>query len=229
MQRVRAHGLTISLDGFLAGPQQSLEQPLGRGGTRLHEWAWATRSMRKLHGLDGGEAGVDEGWASRHDEGIGASIMGRNMFGPVRGTWRGSEWTGWWGDDPPFHHPVFVLTHHRRPSVHMAGGTTFHFVTNGIEAALAGAREAAGDLDVRIGGGAQTLRQFLTAGFIDELHFAISPIFLGDGERLFDDIPNLEDRYECVERAAGERAFHVLLRRRTATPPASSESRAGAS
>lgn len=218
MQRVRAHGLSISLDGFLAGPHQSLEQPLGIGGTGLHEWAWATSSMRKLHGLDGGEAGVDEGWASRHDDGIGASIMGRNMFGPVRGAWLDDEWTGWWGDDPPFHHPVFVLTHHQRAPLRMAGGTTFYFVTSGVEAALAEAREAAGDLDVRIGGGAHTVQQFLRAGLIDELHVAISPIFLGDGERLFDSLPRLAEGYECAEKAAGERAFHVLLRRRTAAP-----------
>ncbi len=213
MQRVRAHALTVSLDGFLAGPGQSKETPLGVGGGDLHDWAWATRSMRLLHGLEGGEEGVDNEWASRHDDGIGASIMGRNMFGPIRGPWQGDDWTGWWGDKPPFHHPVYILTHHPRPSIEMEGGTSFHFVTTGVEEALERARAAARGQDVRISGGAETVQQYLSRRLIDEMHFVIAPVFLGDGARLFEGLSRLQDSYECVERVAGERALHVRLRR----------------
>jgi dihydrofolate reductase len=205
----------MSLDGFLAGPSQSREAPLGIGGERLHEWAFATESMRSLHGMEGGERGVDDAWAAQHDRGVGATIMGRNMFGPVRGPWPDDSWRGWWGDEPPFHHPVFVLTHHRRPPLEMSGGTTFHFVSGGIEEALVRAREAAGDADVRIGGGASTVRQYLEAALFDEVHLAIAPILLGSGARLFEALPEIDAHYECLETAQGERALHVLLRRRS--------------
>ena len=215
MQRVRAHGLTVSLDGYLAGPDQSLDHPLGVGGERLHEWAFATRSMRRLHGMEGGEEGVDDEWAARGESGIGATIMGRNMFGPVRGAWPAEPWNGWWGDDPPFHHPVYVLTHHPREPLELDGGTTFHFVTDGIERALELARSAAGDADVRIGGGASTVQQYLRAGLIDEMHVVVVPILLGGGERLFDGLhPEFEARYACAELASSSRVAHLRFERR---------------
>ena len=213
MARVRCDGLTISLDGYLAGPEQSIDAPLGVGGERLHEWAFATRSMRRLHGMEGGEGGIDDDWAARHDEGVGATIMGRNMFGPMRGPWTEPLWTGWWGENPPFHHPIFVLTHHPRPSLEMKGGTTFHFVTEGIREALDRAREAAAGADVRVGGGAATVRQFLREGLVDELHVVIAPILLGGGARLFDELPRIGERYACETTEQGERAIHVLLKR----------------
>ena len=213
MPKVRAHALTVSLDGFLAGANQSKEDPLGIGGMALHDWAWATQAMRRVHGMEGGEEGEDNVWASGNVAGIGASIMGRNMFGPVRGPWEDEDWTGWWGGNPPFHHPVFVLTHHARPSLEMEGGTSFHFITTGVEDALERARAAAGNQDVRISGGARTVQQYLDRRLLDEIHFAIAPIFLGDGARLFENVQALGDAYECVERVAGERALHVLLRR----------------
>lgn len=212
MAKVRVHSLAMSLDGYVAGPEQSREHPLGVGGGRLHEWAFATRSFRRAHAMKGGEEGVDDDFVARGEEGIGATIMGRNMFGPVRGPWPDEEWKGWWGDDPPFHHPVFVLTHHARDPVTMEGGTSFHFVTDGIEAALERALEAADGRDVRIGGGASTVRQYLRAGLIDELHLAIVPVLLAGGERLFEDLgADLPDRYECVERVASDAVTHVRL------------------
>ncbi|UCC24536.1 MAG: dihydrofolate reductase family protein [Gemmatimonadales bacterium] len=213
MQKVRL-GLSVSLDGFVAGPSQSEDTPLGVGGERLHEWAFATRSMRALHGMEGGEEGTDDLWAARHDEQVGATIMGRNMFGPTRGPWGHPAWGGWWGADPPFHHPVFVLTHHARASLELGGGTTFHFVTGGIHEALQRARDAAGAADVRIGGGARTARQFLEAALIDEIHLAIVPVLLGSGERLFETLPEVGGHYESVEAIGGERALHVRLIRR---------------
>jgi dihydrofolate reductase len=183
MPKVRVHNFAISLDGYAAGPDQSLDNPLGVGGTRLHEWAFATRSGRRTHGMDGGEEGLDDEFVARGDAGIGATVMGRNMFGPIRGSWGSEPWSGWWGDDPPFHHPVFVLTHHPRPSITMQGGTTFHFVGDGIEAARERALEAAGGKDVRIGGGASTIQQYLRAGLIEDMHLVIVPILLGRGER----------------------------------------------
>jgi dihydrofolate reductase len=215
MQKLRAHSLTTSLDGYMAGPSQTPDHPMGVGGERLHDWAFATRTFRKVHGLDRGDEGVDDEWASRGDVGIGATIMGRNMFGPIRGPWGDDEWRGWWGEDPPFHHPVFVLTHYARDPLAMQGGTTFHFVTDGIEAALERAREAAGGLDVRLGGGAATVGQFLRAGLVDELHVAIVPILLGGGERLFEDASGgLADLYECVEHAGSATVMHALVTRR---------------
>jgi dihydrofolate reductase len=215
MPKIRVHALTMSLDGCVAGPDQSLERPLGVGGERLHDWAFATREFRRLHGMDGGEDSVDNDWAARGNVGIGATVMGRNMFGPVRGPWPDDAWKGWWGDDPPFHHPVFVLTHHAREPLAMDGGTTFHFVTDGIDAALQRARNAAGDLDVRIGGGADTLRQLLRRALIDDMHIAIVPILLGRGERLFDStMPEFPTQYECAEVARTDAATHVRLVKR---------------
>lgn len=214
MPRVRVESFTISLDGYGAGPGQCLEHPLGVGGEALHGWLVSTRRWQNLHGMEGGaEAAVDDAFADRAHRGVGAWIMGRNMFGPVRGPWPDADWRGWWGDDPPFHGPVFVLTHHARASLPMDGGTVFHFVTGGIEDALEQARRAAGDLDVQISGGAGTIRQYLRAGLIDELHVAISPVVLGRGESLFEGLDLLQLGYECVEFAPSEKAAHMVLRR----------------
>lgn len=213
--RVRVHDLSMSVDGCIAGPGQSSDQPLGIGGEQLHDWVVATRGWRRLHGLEGGTEGVDDDWSARGNAGIGAWIMGRNMFGPIRGPWQDEEWNGWWGDDPPFHHPVFVLTHHAREPVTMKGGTTYHFVTDGIEAALERALEAADGRDVRIGGGAATVRQYLESGLIDEMHLAIVPIVLGAGERIFDPSANgLPERYACADFACSDAASHVRVVRR---------------
>src|SRR5712691_7689848 len=214
MPKLRVHNISISLDGYAAGPDQSLENPLGVGGTRLHEWAFATRTFAQTHGVGSGVVeGVDDQFIVRGDAGIGATIMGRNMFGPIRGPWGHEKWSGWWGDDPPFHHPVFVLTHHPQPSITMQGGTTFHFVVDGIEAALEKAFAAAQGKDVRIGGGPATIQQYLRAGLVDELHFAIVPILLGSGERLFDNLDGGPAGYECVEFVSSPAVAHVLLAR----------------
>ncbi len=206
---------SISIDGYGAGPDQDLEHPLGVGGEALHEWILQSRTWQRMHGLDGGESGVDDDVAASGLEGIGAWILGRNMFGPERGPWRDETWRGWWGEEPPYHVPVFVLTHHQRAPFTMRGGTEFRFVTEGIEAALEQAKAAAGDKDVRIGGGVSTVRQYITAGLIDELHLAISPVLLGGGEHLLEglDLPALG--YECAEHLPGERAVaHVVVRKR---------------
>jgi len=214
MTQVRVESFTISLDGYGAGPRQDLDHPLGVGGTELHQWALPTRTFqRALFNADGGTTGIDEDFASRGFRNIGAWILGRNMFGPVRGPWADSDWKGWWGDTPPYHVPVFVLTHHARPPVHLEGGTTFHFVTEGINAALELARAAAKDKDVRIGGGAATIRQYLRAGLIDEMHVAIAPVLLGSGERLFEAVDLRALGYRCVQFAASEKATHVVFRR----------------
>jgi dihydrofolate reductase len=199
--------MTMSLDGYVAGPDQSLDDPLGTGGLPLHEWAFATRSFRQTHGLDGGETGLDDDHA-KWDANIGATIMGRNMFGPVRGPWGDETWTGWWGDDPPFHTPVFVLTHHPREPVEMAGGTTFHFVTDGIEAALTQAFDAAGGLDVSIGGGADAAQQYLRARLVDEMEIHVVPMLLGGGLRLFEHLDGEPAGYECVGLVASPAAAH---------------------
>lgn len=213
MTRVRVESFTISLDGYGAGPGQDERNPLGRGGTELHQWLFPTRTFQKaLFGNDDGTTGTDDDFAARGFENVGAWILGRNMFGPVRGPWPDLEWKGWWGDSPPYHVPVFVLTHHARPDLEMDGGTTFHFVTGGIHEALDRARAAAGERDVRIGGGAHTIQQYLGAGLIDELHFAIAPVLLGSGERLFEGVDARELGYECVEVAATAKATHVVLR-----------------
>jgi dihydrofolate reductase len=214
MPKLRVHNLAMSLDGYAAGPDQSLDNPLGVGGPRLHEWAFATRTARRTHGMEGGdEGGVDDQFVARGDEGVGATIMGRNMFGPIRGHWGSGEWTGWWGENPPYHHPVFVLTHHPRPSITMQGGTTFHFVDDGIEAALARAFDAAHGDDVRIGGGASTVQQYLSAGLVDELHVVIVPILLGRGERLFDHLDGGPEGYECVEFVSSPSVAHARFSR----------------
>jgi dihydrofolate reductase len=209
MAKLRVHNLAISLDGYAAGPGQDKDNPLGIGGLRLHDWVFETRSGRRMIGMDGGTDGLDDHFIRRGDEGVGATIMGRNMFGPIRGSWGSDPWTGWWGEEPPYHHPVFVLTSHARDAIPMKGGTTFHFVTDGIEAAREQALAAAGGEDVRIGGGAATIQQYLRAGLIDELHVAIVPVLLGAGERLFDDVG--ADRYRCVEMVSSAAVTHVRL------------------
>ena len=215
MTRVRVESFTISLDGYGSGPDQGLNNPLGIGGTDLHQWLLPTRTLqRTLFGKDGGTTGVDDEFAARGFKDVGAWILGRNMFSASRGPWQDMSWKGWWGDNPPYHVPVFILTHHARQSIKMEGGTTFHFVTGGIRDALEQARKAAGGKDVRIGGGASTIRQYLRESLIDELHFAISPVLLGNGERLFEDVDLRALGYECVKFAASEKATHVVLRRR---------------
>jgi dihydrofolate reductase len=214
MTRVRVEGFTISLDGYGAGPKQDLQDPLGVGGTELHRWLLPTRTLqRTLFGKDGGTTGIDDEFAARGFENVGAWILGRNMFGPVRGPWPDGSWKGWWGDEPPYHCSAFILTHHARPLLEMAGNTTFHFVTGGIGEALDRAREAAAGKDVRIGGGANTTQQYLRAGLIDEMHFAIAPVVLGQGERLFEGVDLRALGYECVRFVASEKATHVVLRR----------------
>ena len=212
MSSVRAH-ITMSLDGYAAGPNQSLEEPLGTGGEALHEWAIATRSWREQHGQEGGESGVDDRQAVGWSENLGAVVMGRNMFGPVRGPWPDDQWRGWWGDDPPYHTPVFVLTHHERPPLEMEGGTTFHFVTDGIESALERAVAAADGKDVTIVGGASTVQQYLRAGLVDELSVHVAPVLLGGGERLFDNLGGGPVGLELVELEASPAAAHFRYAR----------------
>jgi dihydrofolate reductase len=211
MPKVVVRCYSISLDGFGAGPSQSLDTPLGVGGGLLHDWIFETRSGRTMIGAEGGSEGVDDSYFSSRGTNIGATIMGRNMFGPVRGPWGTDEWTGWWGDDPPFHHPVFVLTHHPRPPIEMNGGTTFHFVDGGIDVALDAALEVAEGRDVLIGGGASTIRQYLSARLIDDLHLAIVPVLLGRGERLFEDLDLGLGEYTCVEHVCSPAVTHVHL------------------
>jgi dihydrofolate reductase len=215
MPKLRVQSFAVSIDGFGAGFDQDLENPLGVRGPELMEWYFHTSAWRKMHGLDGGETGIDNGIAEKGMDGIGAWILGRNMFGPVRGSWPDESWRGWWGEEPPYHVPVFVLTHHARAPLPMAGGTTFHFVTEGIHAALERAMAAAGGKDVRLGGGVSTLRQYLRARLIDEMHLAIRPVVLGRGESLWSDIDARELGYECVKHVAGERAMHVTLAKRS--------------
>lgn len=213
MTRVRVASFTLSLDGYGAGPDQDLDNPLGVGGKDLHQWLFPTRTFQRvLFGKDGGTAGVDDDFAARGFQNIGAWILGRNMFGPIRGPWPNEDWKGWWGDNPPYHFPVFVLTHHARAPLEMEGGTTFHFVTGGIHEALDRAREAANGKDVRIGGGSNTIQQYLRAGLIDELHFAIAPVLLGGGERLFEGVDMRASGYECTQFVASDKATHVVLR-----------------
>ncbi len=213
MPKLRVMSFSVSLDGFGAGPEQSLDNPLGVGGMGLHQWAFATRTFRTMFGQEGGSTGTDDGFARRGFENVGAWILGRTMFGPVRGPWPDETWQGWWGDNPPYHCDVFVLTHHRRPSITMAGGTVFHFVTGGIHQALTSARAAAAGRDVRLGGGVATLRQYLQARLVDELHLAVAPVLLGRGESLFADLDLRALGYRCVEHVAGEKATHVVIRK----------------
>jgi len=212
MTRVRVSAFSISIDGYGAGPGQDLDHPLGIGGPELFDWFFHTQTWQRMHGNEGGETGVDDAFAQRGFAGVGAWILGRNMFGPIRGPWPDDNWKGWWGDEPPYHVPVFVLTHHERAPLEMKGGTTFRFVTDGIDSALKQAKDAAGGLDVRIGGGVSTIRQFLRAGLIDELHLAVSPVLLGRGEHLLHGIDMRALGYRCVEHATGTRAAaHVVL------------------
>jgi len=203
----------VSIDGYGAGPRQDLQNPLGVRGPELMEWFFQTRAWRSMHGEQGGETGVDNGMAEQGFQGIGAWILGRNMFGPVRGPWPDESWKGWWGDEPPYHTPVFVLTHYPRAPLRMAGGTEFHFITSGIHAALEQARAAARGGDVRVGGGVATIRQYLQAGLIDELHLVLRPVLMGSGEHLLQDIDMHALGYRCSRSIAGERATHVFLRR----------------
>jgi dihydrofolate reductase len=213
MARLRVHNFSISLDGYGAGAAQSLENPLGVGGEQLHEWFVATRTFQQIYGRTEGTTGADDEFAGRGFRNVGAWILGRNMFGPIRGPWPDDAWKGWWGDDPPYHADVFVLTHHPRASIPMAGGTTFHFVTDGIHAALDRARAAAKGRDVQLGRGVATIQQYLRAGLIDELHFAIAPVLLGSGEHLLAgiDLPKLG--YRCVEHVPAPGATHVVLKK----------------
>ena len=220
MPRLLVRSFAISLDGYGAGSDQDLDHPLGVGGMELMAWFFQTRAWRRMHGEgEAGEAGVDNALAERGFDNIGAWILGRNMFGPVRGPWPDGSWKGWWGEEPPYHTPVFVLTHHARAPLAMAGGTEFRFVTGGIHAALEQARAAAGGRDVRLGGGVAAIRQYLGAGLVDELHLAVRPVLLGRGEHLLHGLDLRALGYECASQFAGERATHVFIRRRQARTP----------
>ena len=214
MGRLRVNAFSVSLDGYAAGPGQSLEQPMSEGGMALHEWAFGTRTFRRMFGMgeDGG-TGVDDGFAQRSFHNLGAWVLGRNMFGPVRGPWPDDSWRGWWGDEPPYHVPVFVLTHHAREPLEMQGGTVFHFVTGGLEEALERAHAAAGERDVRLGGGTSVVRQALQRRLLDEMHLVVSPVLLGRGEALYAglDLPALG--YRVTERVQGEVPLHVVMQR----------------
>jgi dihydrofolate reductase len=214
MSRLVVRCFAISLDGYGAGPNQGIENPLGVGGERLHDWFVPTRTFRKMHGEGhAGETGINDDFAARGITNLGAWILGRNMFGPVRGAWPDESWKGWWGDEPPYHTPVFVLTHHPRKSIAMAGGTTFHFVTEGIHAALARAREAADGRDIRLGGGVATVRQYLRERLIDDMHFAIAPVMLGSGEHLLAGLDLLALGYRVAEHVTDKKATHVVVTR----------------
>jgi dihydrofolate reductase len=223
MAKLRVNCFGLSIDGYGAGPEQSLENPLGIGGMALHEWIFPTRTFRAMHrgdytsqliDKDAGDTGVDDDFAQRGMAGLGAWILGRNMFGPIRGAWPDEKWKGWWGDNPPYHTDVFVLTHHARDPITMQGGTTFYFVTDGIEAALKRAMDAAKGKDVRVGGGVATIQQYLRARLVDELHLTISPVLLGSGEALFRDINFKSLGYECIELAPSPKATHFVVARR---------------
>jgi len=214
MPKLRVHAFAVSLEGYGAGPDQGLDNPLGKGGEALHHWFYPTRTFQRMFGKDKGTTGIDDDFAARGFENIGAWILGRNMFGPIRGPWPDDSWKGWWGNNPPYHVPVFVLTNHARASFEMEGGTVFHFVTDGIEAALARAREAAGGRDVRVGGGASTIRQYLNARLIDQMHFVVAPVLLGGGEHLLTglDLPRLG--YDVTEHVPSAKATHVVVTKR---------------
>jgi dihydrofolate reductase len=215
MSNLCVRGFSISLDGYGAGPDQGIDNPLGVNGMALHQWAFATQTFRKMHGEDGGATGIDDDFARRGFENVGAWILGRNMFGPVRGPWPDESWKGWWGDNPPYHVPVFVLTHHARAPLAMAGGTIFHFVTDGIESALRKAKDAAKGKDVRLGGGVATIRQYLSARLIDEMHIAMAPLFLGKGENLFVDLDLPALGYACTERVSTPAVTHLIVAKQT--------------
>ncbi|AZN99326.1 dihydrofolate reductase [Mesorhizobium sp. M9A.F.Ca.ET.002.03.1.2] len=213
MSKLRVNAFTVSIDGYGAGPDQDLKDPLGVGGEALHKWMFGTRTFHKMTGEDGGATDTDEAFAARSFENVGAWIMGRNMFGPIRGEWPDDSWKGWWGDNPPYHVPVFVLTHHARDPIVMEGGTTFHFVTDGIHSALEKAKAAADGKDVRLGGGAATIRQYLREKLIDDMHLAISPMLLGSGESLFAGIDMVKLGYQCTEQVATPDATHIIIER----------------
>jgi dihydrofolate reductase len=213
VSKLRVGNFSLSLDGFGAGPNQSVENPLGVNGMALHEWAFKTRTFRTMFGQQGGDTGVDDQFAMRSFENNGAWIIGRNMFGPVRGPWQDEDWKGWWGDDPPYHVPVFVLTHHPRATVVMEGGTTFHFITDGVESALRLARDAAKGKDIRVGGGVSTIQQYLRARLIDDMHLAIAPVFLGAGENLFAGLDLRALGYVCIDRIATPSAIHLIVQK----------------
>jgi dihydrofolate reductase len=213
MAKVKVASFALSIDGFGAGPRQSIDDPLGVGGKSLMEWFFPTRTFQQMHGIGDGATGIDDDFAARSLANVGAWILGRNMFGPVRGPWPDASWKGWWGDSPPYHVPVFVLTHHARDAIEIEGGTTFHFVTDGIHAALDAAKNAAGDRDVRIGGGVETVRQYLLAGLVDEVHLALSPTLLGQGKALLPGIDMASLGFTCTEHVASPRAMHVVLSR----------------
>ncbi len=214
MSKLCVRSFAVSLDGFAAGPDQSLENPLGVRGPELMEWFFHSQFWNRMHGKDGGETGTDNSIAERGFDNLGAWILGRNMFGPIRGPWPDDSWKGWWGEEPPYHTPVFVLTRYARAPLAMKGGTTFYFVTDGIASALAQAREAANGRDVRLGGGVATVREYLRARLVDELHLAVRPVLLGSGEALFSGLDWRSLGYECTKSVAGERATHVFLQRR---------------
>jgi dihydrofolate reductase len=214
MARLRVHGFTISIDGYGAGPQQDRRHPLGVGGEALHQWLVGTRTFKQMFGGHGGTTGIDDDFAARGVAGIGAWIMGRNMFGPIRGPWPDDTWRGWWGEEPPYHAPVFVLTSYARAPLEMKGGTVFHFVTDGIRAALQQAVAAAGGQDVRLGGGVSTVRQYLQAGLVDEMHLAISPVLLGSGEHLMAGLDLRALGYACNQHVASGKATHVMVTKR---------------
>lgn len=213
MSKIKVKHFSISLDGFGAGLNQSKENPLGIKGMELHQWAFATKMFQTMIGASGGEEGVDNDVMSKTFENVGAVIMGRNMFGPIRGNWKDDEWKGWWGENPPFHVPVFVLTHYERKLIQMEGGTTFHFITSGIKSALDEAKKVAQGKDIVIGGGVSTIRQFLQAGYIDEIEISLSPVFLGSGENLFSGIDMFSLGYTKIVRTAGEAATHFTITR----------------
>lgn len=214
MSKLRINCFSVSIEGYGAGPRQDRDNPLGVGGTGLHEWFFPTRTMQTtVFGRDEGTTGIDEDFAARSFENVGAWILGRNMFGPVRGPWPDESWRGWWGENPPYHVPVFVLTHHPRKALEMQGGTTFHFVTEGVQEALERARQAAGSKDVRIGGGVSTIRQYLQAGLVDEMHLAISPVLLGSGEHLLSGLDLNALGYKVAEHVPSPTATHVVLTR----------------
>jgi dihydrofolate reductase len=211
MSKVKVLGFGVSLDGFSAGIEQSLTHPLGKRGDEIFQWFFPTRAFLEMLGKEGGETGPDNDFGRRAMEGFGAFILGRNMFGPIRGEWPDDQWKGWWGDNPPYHAPTFILTHYARPPIEMSGGTTFHFVTDGIESALQKAREAAGEKDIKIGGGVQTVRQYIQAGHVDEIHLAVAPVALGQGESLFSGLDLRALGYRTVEHVATDRATHIVL------------------
>lgn len=211
MTKVKVAGFGVSLDGFAAGTAQSLDHPLGVRGEEVFQWFFPTRTFREMHGQEGGDTGLDDRFARRAMEGFGAFILGRNMFGPVRGEWPDDQWKGWWGDNPPYHAPTFVLTHYPRAPIEMQGGTTFYFVTDGIEVALQKAREAAGAKDVKIGGGVQTVKEYIQPGYVDEIHLAFAPVMLGQGESLFSGMDLRALGYRTVEQVPTERTTHIVL------------------